>query len=37
MRIPSREPVAKKMTSAQIAQMQEMARKCQASNFKNYD
>jgi uncharacterized protein len=33
----NREIASKKMTSAQIAQAQEMARKCQASNFKNCD
>jgi TPR repeat protein len=33
----NRELVSKNMTSAQIAQAQEMARKCQESNFKNCD
>ena len=33
----NRDIISKKMTSAQIAQAQEMARKCQASNFKNCD
>ena len=32
-----RDDVATKMTSAQIAQAQEMAQRCQASNFKNCD
>ena len=32
-----RDIVAMKMTPAQIAQAQEMARKCQASNYKNCD
>jgi hypothetical protein len=32
-----RNNVAAKMTPAQIAQGQEMARKCQASNFKQCD
>jgi len=32
-----RELVSKYMTSAQIEQAQELARKCQESNFKNCD
>ena len=32
-----RDEVATKMTSAQIAQAQEMAQRCQASNYKNCD
>jgi uncharacterized protein len=32
-----RKLVSKEMTSAQIEQAQEMARKCQESNFKNCD
>ena len=35
--INNRNKAAAKMTSAQIEQAQEMARKCQASNFKNCD
>jgi hypothetical protein len=34
---PPRDSFFKQMTSAQIAQAQEMARKCLASNFKNCD
>ena len=33
----NRDDVATKMTSAQIAQAQEMAQRCQASNYKNCD
>ena len=33
----NRDDVATKMTSAQIAQAQEMAQRCQASSYKNCD